>query len=80
MCLVCACGMPPPHSSGHTNARHGPGASQSEAPGQQSLHSPGKLVMGHDPRPLGLQAAKYNLMNSPSSLSSLSSGKDSVGD
>lgn len=32
-------------------------------PGQPFLHNPGKLVVGADPHPLGLHAAKYNRMN-----------------
>lgn len=56
-----------PHSSECTNACHNPGARTLEAPGQQFLQDPGKLV-GDDLHPLGLHYAKYNLMNSPNSL------------
>lgn len=47
-------------------------------PGQPFLHNPGKLVVGDDPHPLGLHAAKYNLMNWPNSLLYLFSPRGSA--
>lgn len=73
VCSACVCAMPRPrpHSSACTNA---PEATA----GQPFLCNPGKLVVGDDPHPLGLRAAKYALMNSPSSLLCLCSPRGST--
>ena len=52
--------------------------SQAEAPGQQFLYHPGKLVVGDDLYPLGLHPAKYNLMNSPDSWLRLFSPREAL--
>lgn len=51
VCSACVCAMPRPHSSACTNAPEAPA-------GQSFLCNPGKLVVGDDPHPLGLRAAK----------------------
>ena len=73
VCSACVCAMPRPrpHSSARTNAPEAPA-------GQPFLSSPGKLVVGDDPHPLGLHAARCALMNSPSSLLWLCSPRGSA--
>lgn len=74
VCSACVCAMPRPrpHSSApRTNAPEAPA-------GQPFLGNPGKLVVGDDPHPLGLRAARCALMNSPSSLLWLCSPRGSA--
>lgn len=62
VCLVCVCGMPRPHSSERPR-KPCPRPSPSAALGS-SAPNPGKRVVGDDLHPLGLRAAKHNLMSS----------------